>query len=47
MKCKLGNEIANCVFRHKSQMATLLKGPNKAVDKQMLNLKTVGHIIEM
>ena len=24
----------------------IVKGPNKAVDKQMLNLKTVGRLIE-
>ena len=31
----------------KGLWSEIVKGPNKEGDKQMLNLKTVGHIIEM
>ena len=45
MKCKPANEIANCVFRHKSKRLwnEIVKGPNKALNKQMLNLKTLAN----
>ena len=47
MKWKPANKFANCVFRH-NQIGfevKLLKAQIK--DKQMLNLNTVGHLIEM